>query len=363
MACNHCAEFTRSHLVRQAVAEAGRGLPAIEPGMPVPAGTGLSRRSFLLRSSVAMLSVYGASKLRLGALEEGIAQAAGGSEPVLVSIFLDGGVDSLSVLAPTTDSVYRRLRPSLALPPGAGTAFAEDPDLRWNPAAKSFADLHAAGKMTVLPAVGYASPDQSHFTSRHYWEVGGLLPHEISGWMGRLLDTIGTADNPLQGLSLDGSLSPALASRSVPVAAIDGPSYDLWARASGMSPSRSCSARSASSGRAPPPPRTSACARPGTAAAQAMQLRTQLAAVLRRGDHAARGLPGRRGQLVRRQPRGAGGDARRRPADPLRGALVAGRLRHPRQPGRQASTPTSAWSPRRSPPSRPTSRRAGSPTA
>ena len=79
--------------------------------MPVPAGTGLSRRSFLLRSSVAMLSVYGASKLRLGALEEGIAQAAGGSEPVLVSIFLDGGVDSLSVLAPTTDSVYRRLRP------------------------------------------------------------------------------------------------------------------------------------------------------------------------------------------------------------------------------------------------------------
>jgi len=98
LSCNHCAEFTRSHLVRQAVAEAGRGLPAIEPGMPTPAGTGLSRRSFLLRSGAAMLSVYGASKLKLGALEEGIAQAAGANERVLVSIFLDGGVDSLSVL-------------------------------------------------------------------------------------------------------------------------------------------------------------------------------------------------------------------------------------------------------------------------
>ena len=48
--------------------------------------------------------------------------------------------------------------------------------------------------------------------------------------MGRLLDVIGTPDNPLQGLSLDGSLSPALATASMPVAAIDGPSYDLRAR-------------------------------------------------------------------------------------------------------------------------------------
>ena len=28
------------------------------------------------------------------------------------------------------------------------------------------------GKVTVLPAIGYTNPDQSHFTSRHYWEVG-----------------------------------------------------------------------------------------------------------------------------------------------------------------------------------------------
>ena len=53
MGCNHCEEFGRAQLMRRAVAEAGRGLPSIEPGMPTPAGTGLSRRSFLLRSSAA----------------------------------------------------------------------------------------------------------------------------------------------------------------------------------------------------------------------------------------------------------------------------------------------------------------------
>jgi len=230
MGCNHCDEFTRSHLVRRAVAEAGNGLPEIEQGMPVPAGTGLSRRSFLLRSGAAMLSVYGASKLGLGELQAGMARAAAPNERILVSIFLDGGVDSLSLLAPTGDSRYRALRPSLALSEADGAPFAEDPSLRWHPGAAAFDQLHRAGKLSVMPAVGYSSPDQSHFTSRHYWEVGGLQANELTGWMGRLLDRIGTPDNPLQGLSLDGSLSPSLATASVPVAAIDGPSYDIWAR-------------------------------------------------------------------------------------------------------------------------------------
>ena len=67
---------------------------------------------------------------------------------------------------------YRRLRPNLALPDGArrlrrGRAadLASDRDA-------AGADLHAEGKVSVLPAVGYDHPDQSHFVSRHFWEVG-----------------------------------------------------------------------------------------------------------------------------------------------------------------------------------------------
>ena len=276
MGCNHCEEFSRSHLMRRAVAEAGRGLPAIEPGMPEPAGTGLNRRSFMLRSGAAMLSVYGASKLRFAELQEGIAQAAGGNERVLVSIFLDGGVDSLSVLAPTTDSIYQSLRPTLALPAGAGTPFTEDPSLRWNPAASALDNLHQAGKVSVLPGVGYSSPDQSHFTSRHYWEVGALKPNEVTGWMGRLIDTIGSADNPLQGLSLDGSLSPALATGKLPVAAINGPSYDLWAEGVWGRPEELMYGAVGELGRASARSKDIGLRTAGGAAAQAMQLKAQL---------------------------------------------------------------------------------------
>ena len=41
--------------------------------------------------------------------------------------------------------------------------------------------------------------------------------------MGRYLDRVGSPNNPLQGLSLDDSLGPSLATKTVPVAAVDSP--------------------------------------------------------------------------------------------------------------------------------------------
>ena len=98
--------------------------------------------------------------------------------------------------------------------PNAADRLAGDPTLQWHPNARPLRDLHAAGKLTVLPAVGYTDPNQSHFTSRHYWEVGELNPSGRVGWMGRYLDRHGIADNPLQGLALDYSLAPSLAPAS-----------------------------------------------------------------------------------------------------------------------------------------------------
>jgi uncharacterized protein (DUF1501 family) len=224
---HHCRDYSRAELLR---ARAGAGLPAIEPGMPAPAGSGLSRRSFLLRSAGLALSVYGAGRLSPLAAEAALAQA-GPAAPVLVQVFLQGGLDSVSFLAPTEDDAYRRLRPKLALPPGTGTAFGEDPRLRWHPSAAAIAGLHGEGKVSVMPAVGYEHPDQSHFVSRHFYEVGALDPRLATGWLGRYLDRVGTPDNPLQGLALDSSLAPALATARVPVAAVSSPAgYDLWAR-------------------------------------------------------------------------------------------------------------------------------------
>jgi uncharacterized protein (DUF1501 family) len=228
MTHNCCNNYTRSQLLRSAAAEAGRGLPAIEPGMPEPAGTGLSRRSFLSRSAGLALAVYGASKIPLAAFEEGIARAAQ-TDKILVSVFFDGGIDALSVLAPVGDPRYAQLRPNLALAPEAGTEFTEDPRLRWHPSAAGLATLHSEGKVSAFPAIGYDHPDQSHFTSRHYYEIGELDVGFHTGWMGRYIDQVGDDDNPLQGLSMDGTLSPMIATAERPVAAIDSvDGYDLW---------------------------------------------------------------------------------------------------------------------------------------
>ncbi len=227
-----CNDFTRSQLLRRGVAVAGKGLPNIEPGMPLPAGTGLTRRTFLLRSAGTALAVYGASMLSPRRFEEGIAKAsaASPSQPVLVSIFMEGGWDALSVLAPVREARYKELRPVLGLAEGSGQIFTEDETLMWHPAAGGLADLHGEGKVTVFPAIGYEPADESHFTSRHYWEVGQLDTNARSGWMGRYLDRAGEPDNPLQGLSLDYSLAPALATAEMPVAAVSLPTdYTMWA--------------------------------------------------------------------------------------------------------------------------------------
>jgi uncharacterized protein (DUF1501 family) len=226
-----CNEFSRSSLMRRA-AEAGAGLPAIEHGMPLPAGTGLDRRAFVARSLGLALAVYGTGSLHLPAFEDGILEAASAappSSPVLVSIFLDGGVDTLSLLAPVGDPNYQKLRPKLALP-DSNLRVGGDDRLRWHPSTASFKTLHDEGKLALVPAVGYRDADQSHFTSRHYWEVGATSPRLRTGWLGRYLDRAGSPDNPLQGLSLDGELAPSLATGRVPVAALRGAGeYSFWA--------------------------------------------------------------------------------------------------------------------------------------
>ncbi len=234
-----CEGFTRSEALRRAAATRGpRTAREWDRRMPLPAGAGIDRRGLLAGAAGGLLSVYGAERLGLtnGLLGEGIARAAtaqGPSSPILVSVFLAGGIDALSILAPAGDPLYQKLRPTLALAPGAGSAFREDPRLRWHPSANSFAALHNAGKVTVFPGIGYTSPDMSHFTSRHYWEVGATETRVTTGWLGRYLDIAGSAGNPLQGLSLDGEMNPTLATARNPVAAIDRPA-DFSLRLNGV---------------------------------------------------------------------------------------------------------------------------------
>ena len=140
---------------------------------------------------------------------------------MLISIFMDGGADALSLLAPVNDARYVTLRPLLRMLPGAGPAFGGDTSLQWHPSAQGLKELwdDPGCGVAVAPAIGYDSPNQSHFTSRHFWEVGETNPMASTGWLGRYLDRVGQPDVPVQGISLDYALSPQLATSSVAVAA------------------------------------------------------------------------------------------------------------------------------------------------
>jgi len=79
-----------------------------DPRMPIPAGAGIDRRRFLAGAVGGLVTVYGAGRLGLTdrMLGDGIAKAATlqpPGSPILVSLFMQGGVDGLSLLAPAGD--------------------------------------------------------------------------------------------------------------------------------------------------------------------------------------------------------------------------------------------------------------------
>jgi len=189
---------------------------------------GMCRRDFLRNGAIAFLTVYGAQMVSWNRIwEAAAAQAATpATDPIIVSIFLDGGNDGLNTLIPITGSdaaAYAAKRPNIGLQPQSCLPLAgpaATPDWAWNPAATGFQQLYDAGKMAVIPAVDYTPPDLSHFHSRAFWQAGELDPDPDTGWLGRWVDQNGAADNPLQAVSAGWSLDGSLKSGQNPVAVL-----------------------------------------------------------------------------------------------------------------------------------------------
>ena len=126
---NYCDGFARSQAIRRVLAsgeQPGRarmGLAHADPGRrrhrppPVPDRSRRRTGDRLWRRALPASPT--------GMLGDGIARAATlqpSNSPILVSLFLQGGVDSLSLLAPAGDPLYEKLRPTLAVEPGIGHA-------------------------------------------------------------------------------------------------------------------------------------------------------------------------------------------------------------------------------------------------
>jgi uncharacterized protein (DUF1501 family) len=190
-------------------------------------GPSLTRRQVLGAGLGAGLALYTSRATPLERVFEAAAAeaAAAPDAPVLVSVFLPGGVDLLDTLVPLHDyGRYADLHPKLkvqgvALP---GIPFGLHPSLARG-VGGGVKGLFERGKVGFLPGIDYANPDLSHFHSRHFWETGLITDRAAPGWLGRALDRTGGSDNPLQGVSMGYSLSPVMRSSGAPVAAVSSP--------------------------------------------------------------------------------------------------------------------------------------------
>lgn len=190
---------------------------------------GVTRRHFLRLGATAGLSLYAAQALPLGRVFESAEEAAAQAPaaPILITVFLPGGLDLLDSLVPLDQyGAYRDARGPFAqsdvtTPKLKGTPLGIHPSLTAGDG-DGVKGLFERGKIGFLPGIDYVDPDLSHFHSRHFWETGLITASATTGWLGRWLDVNGGRDNPFQGMTSGYNLSPVLRSAGAPVCSVDG---------------------------------------------------------------------------------------------------------------------------------------------
>jgi uncharacterized protein (DUF1501 family) len=149
----------------------------------------VSRRSFMRLSGAAAASLSLPSWLPRVVL----AQSDDSDRDIIVSIFLRGGADGLSLCVPFGDDDYYALRPSIAIPRpdsgGASRAIDLDGFFGLPRAMESLIDVYRNDDLLVVHACGLENPTKSHFEAMHFVEVGEGNPSPLmfTGWLGRHL--------------------------------------------------------------------------------------------------------------------------------------------------------------------------------
>jgi len=186
---------------------------------------GVTRRQVLMGGLGATLALYGVGGRSVADLLGPVATAAAATpeRPVLVTVFMPGGCDLLDALVPLNqEGRYADLRGSTRVTTAqklGSTGLGLHPSLTEGPNG-GVKGMFDRGQIAFLPGIDYASPDLSHFHSRHFWESGVITGKLATGWLGRWLDVTKLGDDPFQGVSLGYGLSPLLRTGGAPVAAL-----------------------------------------------------------------------------------------------------------------------------------------------
>ncbi len=181
----------------------------------------LGRRDFL-----RILGV-GAAGLTVPSWLPRVAYAQGGAaRDVIVSIFLRGGADGLSLCVPYGEDAYYRIRRSQAIgAPGSNDSVKcvdLDGFFGLPPSMASLYPAYDSGDLLVVHAAGLTDGTRSHFDAMVYMETGGSEEEYVAtGWLGRHLMATGpaTPDTVLRAVGINPSLQRTLsgAPQALPV--------------------------------------------------------------------------------------------------------------------------------------------------
>jgi uncharacterized protein (DUF1501 family) len=174
----------------------------------------LSRRGFMAAAGLSAAAFAAPSWLPRVAFAKDYRSSM---RDVIISIYLRGASDGLTMLVPHADNNYYTLRPTLAIPrPDSGQANrATDLDGFFGlpPAMTALIPAYQAGKLCFIHACGSTDPSRSHFDAQRFMEVGKARdPSLATGWLGRHLANIPPLDpaGPLRAVGISTGLMRTL---------------------------------------------------------------------------------------------------------------------------------------------------------
>ena len=173
----------------------------------------LSRREFVARSTATAVALSVPAWLP----RVTYAQTADTTRDILVSIFLRGGADGLTLVPPFADPSYYALRPTIAIPqPDSGSttpAVNLDNFFGLPTAMAALVPAYQSGQLLIVHAAGSTDPTRSHFDAQFFMEIGKPGDRNVvTGWLGRHLASKPPmqANAALRGLGFAFGLQQAL---------------------------------------------------------------------------------------------------------------------------------------------------------
>src|SRR5579884_2358939 len=149
------------------------------------------------------------------------------TDHTLIVVQMAGGNDGLNTVIPYTDSLYKQMRPTLAI--AENKVLPLDTRLGLHPNLQPLKSFWDAGHLAIVEGVGYPNQSLSHFQAMDIWQTLDLTGNGSEGWLGKLVaGLVDQEGHPFKALDIGTMTAQALQSISAQVPTLSNPkSYTI----------------------------------------------------------------------------------------------------------------------------------------